>query len=145
MSADDDRTLVSIIACDIDTARYAVTSGTWTLEDARDCLVGYQRRLNRLLDGLCGAAWIRNIDSAEDDKRWHRSLGSREWCHVYYEARDALRDVDGALERIDAKLKSTRPDTCPDTCLDPLVCEHRGRYPNGPWTCDRNHPKDGIG
>jgi hypothetical protein len=26
------------------------------------------------------------------------------------------------------------------TCPDPLRCEHRNRFPSGPWTCEFNHP-----
>lgn len=28
-------------------------------------------------------------------------------------------------------------------CSDPQRCEHRWRFPNGPWTCAHNHPRDG--
>jgi hypothetical protein len=28
----------------------------------------------------------------------------------------------------------------PSPCRDPQCCEHRHRYPTGPWTCEHNHP-----
>jgi len=27
-------------------------------------------------------------------------------------------------------------------CPDPLRCKHWKRYPNGPWTCRANHPRE---
>jgi hypothetical protein len=26
-------------------------------------------------------------------------------------------------------------------CPDPRHCRHWKRFPNGPWTCERNHPR----
>ncbi len=27
------------------------------------------------------------------------------------------------------------------SCPDPLRCEHRDRFPNGPWSCRHCHPR----
>jgi hypothetical protein len=27
-------------------------------------------------------------------------------------------------------------------CSDPTCCRHRNRFPNGPWTCARCHPRE---
>jgi len=29
----------------------------------------------------------------------------------------------------------------PPPCSDPSACEYRDRHPNGPWTCEHNHPR----
>ena len=69
-------------------------------------------------------AWARLLDGAAEEPSWLMG-GHEEWFW-------AFQDVPS--DAIDY-----RPD--PPPCPDENACRYWRRHPNGPWTCEHNHPR----